>query len=126
MSWSTVLIIGLFLAVFLGLKRLGLVSADAARAYLKQGALVVDVRSAEEFKAGHLPDVLNIPLGEIQDSLPRRVTDKNQVLLLHCLSGTRSGLARRELKSMGYANVFNLGSYGRAKKILNQSIEPVK
>jgi len=126
MSWSAVLIIGLFLAVFLGLKRLGLVSAGAALAYLKQGALVVDVRSAEEFKAGHLPQVLNIPLGELKDRLPRLVFDKDQVLLLHCRSGTRSGLARQTLKSMGYANVFNLGSYGRAKKILNQSIEPVK
>jgi len=126
MSWSPILIAGLALAVFLGLKRLGLVSAAAARAYLKQGALVVDVRSAEEFNAGHLPDVLNIPLSELKDRLPRLVFDKNQVLLLHCLSGTRSGLARQTLKAMGYANVFNLGSYGRAKKIVNQPIEPVK
>jgi len=126
MSWSPILIAGLALAVFLGLKRLGLVSAAAARAYLKQGALVVDVRSAEEFNAGHLPDVLNIPLSELKDRLPRLVFDKNQVLLLHCLSGTRSGLARQTLKAMGYANVFNLGSYGRAKKIVNQPIEPAK
>ena len=120
MSWSSILIAGLVLAVFLGLKRLGWVSAAAARKYLKAGALVVDVRSAQEFKAGHLPLTVNIPLGELQTSLPRRVADKNQVLLLHCLSGMRSGIARRALKAMGYANVFNLGSYGRAKSILNR------
>jgi len=49
------------------------------------------------------------------------VPDKNQVLLLHCLSGTRSGIAKRQLKSMGYQNVFNLGSYGRAGKILGDA-----
>lgn len=37
--------------------------------------------------------------------------DKNQILLLHCLSGTRSGMAKTKLKSLGYANVLNLGSY---------------
>ncbi len=120
MSWSSILIIGLVLAVFLGLKRLGLVSVGTARKHLEEGALVVDVRSAQEFQAGHLPMTVNIPLGELQTSLPRRVSDKNQVLLLHCLSGTRSGIARRALKAMGYANVFNLGSYGRAKSILNR------
>ena len=126
MSWSSILIIALVLVAFFGLKRLGLVSAEAARTYLKQGALVVDVRTAEEFKAGHLPNVVNMPLGELQSTLPRRVTDKSQVLLLHCLSGTRSGLAKGQLKRLGYANVFNLGSYGRAESILKRSIEPAK
>jgi phage shock protein E len=126
MSWSSILIIGLVLAVFLGLKRLGLVSADNARKYLKEGALVVDVRSTQEFKTGHLSNAVNIPLGELQTGLPRRVSDKNQVLLLHCLSGTRSSIARRALKAMGYANVFNLGSYGRAKSILNRQNERMK
>ncbi len=117
MHWDFVLVAGLVAAAMLALKRLGLISMAAARDYLKQGALVVDVRSAEEFKAGHLSNALNIPLGELQSRLPGRVADKNQVLLLHCLSGTRSGIARRVLKSMGYTNVFNLGSLARARKI---------
>jgi phage shock protein E len=119
MDWHLFLIVGLMVAVMLVLKRLGLVSAEMARTYLQQGALVVDVRSAEEFKARHLSQAINIPLGELPSSLPRRVSDKNQVLLLHCLSGTRSGIAKRALKSMGYTNVFNLGSYGRAQRIVS-------
>ena len=95
MHWDFVLVAGLVAAAMLALKRLGLISVETARAYLKQGALVVDVRSAEEFKAGHLSSALNIPLGELQTVCQRRVADKNQVLLLHCLSGTRSGIARR-------------------------------
>ena len=120
MDWHLLLIVGLIIAAMLALKRLGLVSAETARTYLRQGAMVVDVRSPEEFKARHLSKAVNIPLGELQRSLPRRVSDKNQVLLLHCLSGTRSGIAKRALKAMGYANVFNLGSYGRAESILKQ------
>ena len=120
MSWSAILVISLVFVALFGLKRLGLVSVKAARTYLKQGALVVDVRNVEEFKADHLPTAVNIPLGELQSALPRRVADKNRVLLLHCLSGTRSGLAKGQLKRLGYTNVFNLGSYGRAKSILNR------
>ena len=126
MSWNFLLIVGAVFAAMAGLKRLGLVSAETARKYLKQGAMVVDVRSVQEFRAGHLANAVNIPLDELQNSLPRHVSDKNRVLLLHCLSGTRSGIARRALKSMGYANVFNLGSYGRAKSILSRVIVPAK
>ena len=120
MDWHFFLIVGLMVAAMLALKRLGLVSVETARGYLKQGAIVVDVRSAEEFRAGHLSNVINIPLGELQTSLPRRVSDKNQILLLHCRSGTRSSIARRALKSMGYVNVFNLGSFARARRIFSR------
>jgi len=118
MNWNFVLVSGLIVVVFIELKRLGLVSARTARWHLKQGALVVDVRNAVEFGAGHLPDAVNIPLKELPDSLPLSISDKNQVLLLYCLSGTRSGKAKRMLKDMGYQNAFNLGSLARARKIL--------
>jgi len=112
------IIAGVIAAVWV-FKRMSFISPDDARKFLRQGAMVVDVREAGEYRGEHLPKALNIPLGELRSSLPRRVTDKNQVLLLHCLSGTRSGIAKRQLKGMGYANVFNLGSYGRAGKILS-------
>ena len=121
MNWRILLIIGVVAAVFIGLKRTGLVSARAAREYLKNGALVIDVRTVGEFNSGHLPNAINIPLDEIETVLPNRVPDKNQVLLLHCQSGMRSGMAQRKLKGLGYANAFNLGSYGRAESILKQS-----
>jgi rhodanese-related sulfurtransferase len=43
------------------------------------------------------------------------------MLLLHCLSGMRSGMAKQKLKSLGYANVFNLGSLARARKIVGKA-----
>jgi rhodanese-related sulfurtransferase len=117
MNWSVVLVIGVVVALIIGLKWLGLVSAKAAQALLKKGALVIDVRSRGEFNSGHLPVAINIPLDEIETALPRRVKDKNQTLLLHCQSGTRSGMAKNKLKTLGYANIFNLGSLARARKI---------
>jgi phage shock protein E len=120
MPWIPILIVAAVVAVFMLLKKAGQISAAAALAHLKNGALVVDVRSRGEFGSGHLPKAVNIPLDEIGTTLPRRVSDKNQTLLLHCLSGTRSGMAKAKLKQMGYANVFNLGSYGRAESILRQ------
>jgi len=119
MDWTMILIVAGVVAAAFAFKRLSFISPEAAHKYLQQGALVVDVRNSGEYQGGHLPKAVNIPLGELKEALPRRVTDKNQVLLLHCLSGTRSGIAKRVLKSMGYQNVFNLGSYGRAEKIVS-------
>jgi len=122
MNWTTILVaIGVVL-VFIALKRSGQISVNDARTYLKNGAIVVDVRSPGEFNSGHLPIALNIPLDDIVTALPKRVADTNQVILLHCQSGMRSSLAQKKLKSLGYARAFNLGSYGRAESILKQSL----
>jgi phage shock protein E len=121
MNWTIPLVAGFALAGFMALKRMSFVSAEVARKHLREGALVIDVRSPEEFRGGHLPNAINIPLGDLRDSLPRRVKDKRQVLLLHCLSGGRSGVAKQRAKGLGYPNVFNLGSYGRAERIVGAS-----
>lgn len=113
-----VVVIAVFMALFV-LKRMSFVAADVARKHLAQGALVIDVRSAAEFSSGHLPGAINVPLDELQQNLPRLVKDAKQVLLLHCLSGTRSGIAKRQLNGMGHTNVFNLGSLARARQIVN-------
>lgn len=118
MDWTIVIIAGVVFAALFVLKRLSFVSAEAARKHLREGALVIDVRSPEEFRGGHVTSAVNIPLDELQESLPRHVKDKGQVLLLHCLSGGRSGVAKMQLRRMGYTHVFNLGSYNRAKRIV--------
>jgi len=112
-----IVIVGAVVA-FLLLKRLSLVTPAAAREWLNKGALVIDVRSEGEFQERHLPGAINIPLGRLGDEIARRAPDKEQAILLHCLSGTRSGMAKARLKQMGYRKVFNLGSYGRAAGIL--------
>lgn len=118
MNWTIAILAVVVIATFFLWKRMSFVSAETASQQLAQGALVIDVRSPEEFRSGHVPNAVNIPLGELRESLPLRVKDKNQVLLLHCLSGGRSGIAQQQLKGMGYPNVFNLGSLARAQQII--------
>ncbi|MBQ9198029.1 MAG: rhodanese-like domain-containing protein [Clostridia bacterium] len=69
------------------------------------GAILVDVREADEFSGGHIPGAVNVPLpGILCSGLPRDVP-----LFLYCLRGTRSKRAARMLKRMGYNNVRSIG-----------------
>lgn len=120
MNWATILVIAAIGTVIFIIKKSGQISATDALEKLKSGALVIDVRSPGEYSSGHLDKAINIPLDEIESTLPKLVKDKNQVLLLHCASGMRSGMAKSKLHGMGYTNAFNLGSFGRAETILNQ------
>ena len=119
MNWTIIILAVAVLAGFYLLKRMSFVSEEIARQHLANGALVIDVRSPEEFQSGNVPNAINIPLGELKEKLPARVKDKNQVLLLHCLSGGRSGIAQQQARAMGYTNVFNLGSLSRARDIVS-------
>jgi phage shock protein E len=115
-----IVVIAIILA-FLLVKRLTQVDPTTAREWLNQGALVVDVRSEAEFRERHLPGAVNIPLDRLGEEITRRAPNKEQPLLLHCLSGARSGVGASRLKRLGYQHVFNLGSYGRAEAILPAS-----
>lgn len=117
-NWIGLLVFLAAMTVMLLLRRAGKISAQQARDLLDKGALVVDVRTKGEFAGAHLPKAINIPLDEIQTALPGRFPDRGKAILLHCQSGMRSGVARRQLRALGYTNAFNLGSYARAKQIL--------
>src|SRR5262245_57604882 len=103
--------------VVLMLRHISLVPLDGARELLRNGGEIIDVRRESEFRSGHIEGAINIPLGELRSSISRFVPDKTTPLLLHCLSGGRSGIARRLLLSQGYREVHNLGSYRRAAKL---------
>jgi rhodanese-related sulfurtransferase len=120
MTWTSLTIVVVLLIALLVWRRSTQISSKAAAEYLRNGALVIDVRSAGEFTAGHLPKAVNIPLSEIETVISRKVNEKSQVLLLHCQSGMRSSQAVSKLKALGYPNAYNLGSYGRAAEILRQ------
>ncbi len=73
-----------------------------------QGAVLLDVRTAEEYREGHIEGSINLPLDRIT-SVSSVVKDKDTPLLVHCLSGGRSGRAVDSLKQIGYNNVKNIG-----------------
>ncbi|SPE26294.1 conserved exported hypothetical protein [Candidatus Sulfotelmatomonas gaucii] len=118
MNWTILLLFAVALLLVVVLRRAGLISARDAREHLRKGALVIDVRTPGEYAAGHLPKAIHLPLDQIETTLPKHVPDKNTVLLLHCQSGMRSGLAKRKLRAKGYTHAFNLGSLGRAGRIV--------
>jgi len=119
MNWTLYVVIGGVLLAFLLLRGgISLVGVEAAQEWLKRGAKVIDVRTEAEYQRGHLPGAVNVPLGRLRDEISRHASNKEQPLLLHCLSGGRSGIGKGMLKRMGYRHVFNLGSYGRAARIL--------
>jgi len=97
------------------------ISDAAAQEYVKKGVLVVDVRTVEEFNAKRLTNVVNIPVSDVKEKFPKVVTNKSDVVLLHCRSGRRSEIAETELRALGYTNVFNIGSFERAEKILKDA-----
>jgi rhodanese-related sulfurtransferase len=117
MNWIIIAITIAAIVGFIFLKRLAFVPAETASKHFAAGALVIDVRSPEEFRSGHVPSAINIPLGQLRKQLPQHVKEPKQPLLLHCLSGGRSAIAQQQLKRMGYANVFNLGSLARAQHL---------
>ncbi len=118
MDYAVYVVIGGVLIAFFLLKRISLVRVKPAQEWLEKGAKVIDVRSEAEFQQGHLPGALNLPLNRLREEICRHAPNKEQGLLLHCLSGGRSGLGKGMLKRMGYRHVFNLGSYGRATRIV--------
>lgn len=79
-----------------------------------EGAVIIDVRSSDEYAQGHIPGAINIP-SEETETISSRIPDKSTPLFTYCLSGARSRKAVRTLKSMGYTNVINMGGINNYK-----------
>lgn len=78
-------------------------------ALLQQGAIVIDVRTKDEYAGGHIKVSLNIPLNELERNVMK--LDKNKPLILCCASGMRSASGCRTLKAKGFTQVYNAGSW---------------
>jgi len=74
----------------------------------REDAQVIDVREAEEFAAGHLPDAKNVPLAKLADRINEIERFKDKPVIVCCASGMRSGKACGELRKLGFAKVNNL------------------
>ena len=72
------------------------------------GAVLLDVRTPEEYRSGHIPGSKNIPLQAI-DKVSSVAENKDTALYVYCQSGARSRQAAGMLKQMGYTNVNNIG-----------------
>jgi phage shock protein E len=106
--WGLVLLV----VGYLLYKRTGDLSVADAQQMVKDGALLVDVRTAEEFQGGHIEGAVNIPLQEV-GSRTSEFGPKDGDIVLYCRSGNRSGQAATTLKAAGFSSVHNLGAMSR-------------
>ena len=79
-----------------------------------KNAILLDVRTREEYAGGHIEGSRNLPLDEI-DRVDSVIQDKNAPLYVHCLSGGRSARAAAYLRGKGYREVHDIGGIGSYK-----------
>lgn len=72
--------------------------------------VVIDVRTQDEFDAGHIPGAVSVPYEEVASRVPRMIRNKDAKIFVNCSSGFRSRIASLTLIKLGYTNVFDIGS----------------
>jgi phage shock protein E len=87
------------------------ISPEEGQQKVKSGALLLDVRTPKEYSEGHDERSLNIPHDQILERLSEVGNDKDREIVVFCKVGGRAERAKEDLKSVGYANVFNVGGY---------------
>ncbi len=86
------------------------ISVVDAKAEMDSGktVIVVDCRTAKEFKKGHLPKAVNIPRGLLEFKVAKKLPNKASYIICYCKSGDRSCLSTCTLGQMGYTNVVSM------------------
>src|ERR1700685_203295 len=82
------------------------VDPSVVREQVSNGAVVLDVREAEEWSTGHVPGARHVPKSFLESRIEGAVPDRSQHVILYCQSGNRSAWAARTLiEDLGYENV---------------------
>jgi rhodanese-related sulfurtransferase len=89
-----------------------LFGADATdfKKLVKEGAIILDVRTNKEYYNGHIEGAMNISVDELIQEL-NQLKDKNKPIITYCASGNRSAKAKKILESSGYTNVHDGGGF---------------
>lgn len=86
------------------------ITPEEAKTMMEQeGIVILDVRTAEEFKAGHIENAVLIPDTELADRAAEELPDLEQTILVYCRSGRRSAAAAKALVERGYTAVYDFG-----------------
>ena len=89
----------------------GQISQEEAKRLMdtQDGYVILDVRTQEEYDAGHIPGAILIPDYEIREKADQLLPRKDQLILVYCRSGRRSKNAAQALAELGYTNVKEFG-----------------
>ena len=87
------------------------ISMDGAVAMMAEetGYIILDVRRADEFAAGHIPGAINVANESIGTDEVPELPDKDQLIMVYCRSGRRSKEAAEKLVKLGYTNIVEFG-----------------
>ena len=86
-------------------------------------SVMIDVRTDEEWNAGHIEGAIHIPLSEIKKDIKNYTIPKDEEILLYCRSGNRSGRAKVILDELGYTNTTNIGGIESVSEQYNLKIK---
>ena len=84
------------------------ITMDDLKKKQAEGAIIVDVRSFQEFNESHIEGAINIPEYEINCSIDKILNNKEKEIVLYCASGARSKKAYKKLIKLDYKNLYNL------------------
>ena len=84
------------------------INKNELKRMLQDGAILVDVRSPQEYREGHLEGAILIPEYEITSKHSKIFESKDETIILYCSNGLRSKKAQRKLEKLGYTSVYNL------------------
>ncbi len=91
--------------------------ADIAWQHIESGALLVDVRTPQEFAQGHLDNAINIQLDTVETGFSH--IEKDRDIVVYCRSGNRSGIAMQSLVKQGFINIHNVTAFSIATNVHN-------
>ena len=84
------------------------ITIQELKAKQNNGAIIIDVRSSQEYNEGHICGAINIPDYEINCNINKVLPNKEKEIVLYCSSGFRSKDAYKKLNKLDYKNVYNL------------------
>lgn len=82
-------------------------------------AIVIDVRSPEEFAGGHIKNAVNLPIDTITEAELLSLASKDQPIVLYCHSGGRASMVHRRMTDWGFSTVYNLKTQSGVKNAMN-------
>jgi len=101
----------------------GAVGCAAGDLALPFEGVILDVRTIDEFAAGHVKGAKLLPYDQITaDSAAKAIPQKDTPTVVYCRSGRRSKIAVEALQKLGYTKVTDLATLGNAAKVLEQKI----
>ncbi len=84
------------------------INKEELETYVKEGATIIDVRSPQEYKEGHIDGAICIPDYQIKREAPKKLINKEELIVVYCSTGHRSQKCQRILENLGYINVYNV------------------